>query len=100
MEAGAGYAPYLMDRLDAKFEVFRQLVPLKRKPSETIRQNCYFVAEPAERTIASCLDLVGHDRILWGSDYPHIDGLAEVDQHPPQAAQLAANAQALFEPAA
>jgi len=43
------------------------------KPSDYIRRNCYFVAEPEERTIGAMLDLVGEDRILWGSDYPHID---------------------------
>ena len=78
VEAGCGYAPYLMDRLDAKYEVFEGLVPLKKRPSEYIRSNCYFVAEPLERTVDMCLELVGKDRIMWGSDYPHIDGLAEV----------------------
>ena len=47
--------------------------PLKLKPSDYIRRNCYFVAEPDERTIDAMLDLVGEDNILWGSDYPHID---------------------------
>ena len=78
VEAGAGYAPYLMDRLDAKHEVFQSLVGLPKKPSDYIKQNCYFVAEPLERTVSACLELVGRDRIMWGSDYPHIDGLAEV----------------------
>ena len=40
VEAGAGYAPYLMDRLDAKYEVFDGLLPIKRRPSEYIRSNC------------------------------------------------------------
>jgi predicted TIM-barrel fold metal-dependent hydrolase len=73
VEAGCGYAAYLMDRLDEKFERFRHVMPMPKKPSEYIRRNCYFVAEPEERTIAAMLDLVGEDRILWGSDYPHVD---------------------------
>ncbi len=73
VEAGCGYAAYLMDRLDEKFEIFRKLVPMPLKPSDYIRRNCYFVAEPEERTIGAMLDLVGEDRILWGSDYPHVD---------------------------
>ena len=96
VEAGAGYAPYLMDRLDAKHEVFNDLVPLQKKPSEYLRSNCYFVAEPLERTIDMTLQLVGEDRIMWGSDYPHIDGLAELDQQPPQAKILSENAMRLF----
>ena len=96
VEAGAGYAPYLMDRLDAKYEVFSDLLPLKHKPSDYVKANCYFVAEPLERTIDSCLELVGPDRIMWGSDYPHIDGLAEVGDHPPQAHVLTENAERCF----
>ncbi len=74
VEAGCGFAAYLMDRLDEKWEVLAALGnPLKHKPSEYFRRNCYFVAEPEERTIDAMLDLVGEDNILWGSDYPHID---------------------------
>lgn len=79
VEAGCGYAAYLMDRLDEKHAVLRALspTPLQMKPSDYIRRNCWFVAEPEERTIGAMLDLVGEDRILWGSDYPHIDSTLE-----------------------
>lgn len=72
VEAGCGYAAYLMDRLDEKFGRFVNPA-MRLKPGEYIQRNCYFVAEPEERTIGAMLDLVGEDRILWGSDYPHID---------------------------
>ncbi|HYM02093.1 MAG TPA: amidohydrolase family protein [Stellaceae bacterium] len=73
VEAGCGYAGYLMDRLDEKHARFHRLQPMPLKPSDYIRRNCYFVAEPEERSIGAMLDLVGEDRILWGSDYPHVD---------------------------
>ena len=73
VEAGCGYAAYLMDRLDEKYHFFRALSPLPRKPSDYIRENCYFVAEPEERCIGAMLELVGERNILWGSDYPHVD---------------------------
>ena len=73
VEAGCGYAAYLMDRLDEKYHFFRALSPLPRKPSDYIRENCYFVAEPEERGIGAMLELVGERNILWGSDYPHVD---------------------------
>ena len=73
VEAGCGYAAYLMDRLDEKRDVFRALTAMPLKPSDYIRRNCYFVAEPEERSIGAMLSLVGEDRILWGSDYPHVD---------------------------
>jgi len=77
VEAGCGYAAYLMDRMDEKFEVFAGLTGMPMRPSDYIRRNCYFVAEPQERTIGAMLDLVGEDRILWGSDYPHVDSTLE-----------------------
>jgi len=73
VEAGCGFAAYLMDRLDEKHSVFHAISPMPLKPSEYVKRNCYFVAEPEERTIGAMLDLVGEDRILWGSDYPHVD---------------------------
>ena len=75
VEAGCGWAPYLMDRLDEKHHIIGGMnpAPTKHKPSDYLRTNVWYVAEPEERTISSVLDLVGEDRVCWGSDYPHID---------------------------
>lgn len=73
VESGAGWAAYLMDRIDEKYEFFGWQRQLDMRPSDYIRRNVWFVAEPEERTIASQLELVGEDRILWGSDFPHVD---------------------------
>jgi uncharacterized protein len=96
VEAGCGYAPYLMDRLDAKYEAFRDILDLPKRPSEYIRSNIYFVAEQGERTIGEALCLVGDDRILWGSDYPHVDALNINDHLPKDHPQLAENAYRVF----
>jgi len=106
VEAGCGFAAYLMDRLDEKYAKFQSIAPLPMRPSDYIRRNCYFVAEPEERTIGAMLDLVGEDRILWGSDYPHIDSTLEApnliraavaDLSPArQAAVLGENAKKVF----
>ncbi len=75
-ESGAGYASYLMDRLDEKFDRFGDVTPIKRRPSEYIRENFWFVMDPGERSIDAQCDLVGETQFLWGSDYPHIDSHA------------------------
>jgi predicted TIM-barrel fold metal-dependent hydrolase len=80
VEAGCGYAAYLMDRLDEKHDVFRAVAAMPQKPSDYIRRNCYFVAEPEERTIGAMLDLVGEEHIFWGSDYPHVDSTLAAPQ--------------------
>jgi uncharacterized protein len=79
VEAGCGWAAYLMDRLDEKHQFFRETaaVPLDLEPGDYLRRNVWFVAEPEERTIGAMLDLVGEDRIVWGSDFPHIDSTLE-----------------------
>lgn len=79
VEAGCGYAGYLMDRMDGKHRFFGDFSPnpLPMKPSDYVKRNCYFVAEPEERIIGAMLELVGEDKIVWGSDYPHIDSTLE-----------------------
>ena len=109
VEAGCGWAAYLMDRLDEKDELLNELSPksLALTPGEYVQRNCYFVAEPQERTIGAMMNLVGLDKILWGSDYPHIDSsldaplqiresVATLDQQQEQAV-MGGNAVELFQ---
>ena len=78
IEAGCGWVAYAMDRLDEKYQHFKAVSRLElEKPSDYFRRNLWFVAEPEERTIGAMVDLVGEDRIMWGSDYPHIDSHLE-----------------------
>jgi predicted TIM-barrel fold metal-dependent hydrolase len=77
VEAGCGWVPYMMDRMDEKYQHLGWTYPLKMKPSEYFRRNIWVVAEPEERTIGAVIDLMGEDRVLWGSDFPHIDSTLE-----------------------
>jgi predicted TIM-barrel fold metal-dependent hydrolase len=73
LEAGAGWVPFMMDRLDEDYEKFGRLTPkLKKAPSEHIRSgNIFFTAEVEERTLPHVLKLLRPDVILWASDFPH-----------------------------
>jgi uncharacterized protein len=77
VEAGCGWAPYIMDRMDEKYEHLGWTFPTRLKPSDYFRRNIWVVAEPEERTIGAVMDLLGEDRVLWGSDFPHIDSTLE-----------------------
>ncbi|MGH7815713.1 MAG: amidohydrolase family protein [Candidatus Binataceae bacterium] len=77
VEAGCGWAPYFMDRLDQKYSLLGWTYPTKLKPSDYFRRNLWAVAEPEERTIGSVMELMGDDRVLWGSDFPHVDSTLE-----------------------
>jgi len=74
LEAGVGWVPYMMDRLDEDAEKFggRLPTPLQRRPSEYFRSgNIFFTAEVEERTLPSVISLLGDEVILWASDFPH-----------------------------
>ena len=78
LEIGAGWIGYWLERMDAVYESpIGQTVPLKLKPSEYFRRQCWVSGDPDERALAGVIPFVGEDRFFWASDFPHTD-------HPPQ----------------
>ncbi|HJW67899.1 MAG TPA: amidohydrolase family protein [Candidatus Binatia bacterium] len=76
LEANGGWIVPWLERLDHHYEVFRFDVPwMKMKPSEYFRRQCWISFDPDESTLAFTArsPLVGADRIIWASDYPHPD---------------------------
>ena len=76
LEAGCGWAPYWMERMDDEFaKRGRAEAPaLKKKPSEYVRSgNIYFSCEADEWLLPQALKLVGENQIVWASDFPHWD---------------------------
>jgi hypothetical protein len=43
-------------------------------PSEAFAQNCWMGVSQPGRADAAAIDVVGRDRFMWGSDYPHDEG--------------------------
>lgn len=75
LEAGHGWLPFWMKRLDEHAQTIRAaLPPLKMKPSEYVTCGRYFqsieVPEGAGLTNAVA-DLIGDDVLMYASDYPH-----------------------------
>jgi len=73
VESGVGWIPYALHRMDFEFEDrFRDL--MKLKPSEYWRRQCRatFQYDPIG---AKLVDDIGIETIMWGSDYPHTDGI-------------------------
>ena len=75
-ESGIGWIPYALDRMDFEFEDrFRDL--MKLKPSEYWQRQCkatfqYDVIGPK---LIDTNNLMTVDTLMWGSDYPHTDGI-------------------------
>ncbi len=43
-------------------------------PSEYFARNCWIGASPLRQADAAMRDVIGVDRLMWGSDYPHAEG--------------------------
>jgi uncharacterized protein len=73
-ESGIGWIPYALDRMDFEWaDRFRDL-GLKMKPSDYWRRQCKatFQFDPIGLKL---IDDMGVESLMWGSDYPHGDGV-------------------------
>jgi len=76
-EQGADWIPSLLQRLDEQyFSPFERGITdhLKKSPAEYWRSNCYVGASFMSRAECDIREEIGVDRIMWGADYPHIEG--------------------------
>jgi uncharacterized protein len=73
-EAGIGWIPYVLNRMDAEWEDQFKELDLKMRPSEYWRRQCYatYQTDPIGTKLASD---IGEDNIMWASDFPHPDGI-------------------------
>jgi predicted TIM-barrel fold metal-dependent hydrolase len=84
-EQGCSWLPPLLARLDRTLAQIRKTGAtgeirygeehvLPRSATEYFRQNCWMgVSQPGPDDVAA-RDVVGLDRFMWGSDYPHDEG--------------------------
>jgi len=74
-ESGIGWIPYVLDRMDYEYEDrFKGRIPLKMKPSDYWRRQCRATFQ-FDRVGAKLIEELGVDNVMWGSDYPHLDGV-------------------------
>jgi predicted TIM-barrel fold metal-dependent hydrolase len=76
LEAGAGWAPYWMERMDDEFDKrgAAEAPALRKRPSEYVRGgNIYFSCEADEWLLPQALKLVGENQVVYASDFPHWD---------------------------
>ncbi len=76
LEAGAGWVPYWMERMDDEYAKRGEAEAplLKKKPSEYVRSgSVYFSCEADEWLLPQAVRLVGENQIVYASDFPHWD---------------------------
>ena len=76
LEANGGWLVPWLERLDHHCRKYQwEVENLSMLPSEYFRRQCWISFDPDEAMLAMTArsPLVGADRIIWASDYPHPD---------------------------
>jgi predicted TIM-barrel fold metal-dependent hydrolase len=76
LEAGCGWAPYWIERMDEEYAKRSPEAPaLRKNPSDYVRSGqIFFSCEADECLLPQALQLIGDAQIVYASDYPHWDG--------------------------
>ncbi len=81
LESGCGWLPYWLWRLDElEYSQLRNEVTerIDRRPSEYFRRQCWIALEPDEALLRESVDAIGLDRVVFGTDFPHVDHDADL----------------------
>lgn len=73
-ESGIGWIPYALDRMDFEWEDRFTDLGLKMKPSDYWRRQCKATFQ-YDNIGVKLVDDMGAESLMWGSDYPHGDGV-------------------------
>jgi predicted TIM-barrel fold metal-dependent hydrolase len=73
-ESGIGWIPYVLWRMDAEWEDQFKDLSLTMPPSEYWKRQCWATYQ-TDPIGVKLLDELGADKVMWGSDFPHPDGV-------------------------
>jgi predicted TIM-barrel fold metal-dependent hydrolase len=74
LEAGVGWLPFWLERLDEHWELMPDQAPeIDRPPSQYFAGRCFLTTEPDEKMVPYVFDAVADDIICYSSDYCHFD---------------------------
>lgn len=74
-EGGATWVPFLGDRMTEGYRQHHMMVrpKLERTPKEILYSQVYASFQHDETAVAACTAM-GYTNVMWGSDYPHMEG--------------------------
>ncbi len=73
VEKDIGWVPNFMKRLEWYSNRFVLRYPDIKKNAATYRRDHVYYAFQDDEPGMRCRDLIGVDKMMWGSDYPHFD---------------------------
>lgn len=94
VENGSIWVPYLLRVMDNMKGMARN-GPwpngyVEGRPSEVFRNHVYVSPHHYGEDVGGLVDLIGEDRVLFGSDFPHAEGMSGVGDYRDRAGELVA----------
>jgi predicted TIM-barrel fold metal-dependent hydrolase len=82
LEAGCGWLPYWLFRLDEEYQQLAGEVEgaVTMAPSAYFRRQCFAAFEPGEPGLAQVVRYVGEESLVFGTDFPHLDHREDVTE--------------------
>jgi len=77
LETGCGWMHHWLELMDTKYKQFGYATDMKLPPSKYFDRQCWISGEPDEKGFPTTAQLLGADKLLWASDYPHSEGHAD-----------------------
>ena len=78
LESGCGWLPHWLERMDEHTESWAHcLAKLPYKASEYFARQCFISCDPGEKGVPAFVSQLGDECLLFASDYPHPDALAD-----------------------
>lgn len=84
-EFGAVWAPYLLRKLDHAMMLGRRPKwgDMPGRPSQLVKERCVIAPYP-EENVSRAMEVLGTDCLVFGSDFPHSEGLPDPVQYASQ----------------
>jgi predicted TIM-barrel fold metal-dependent hydrolase len=78
LESGCGWMPHWLERIDEHGESWgHATASLPLSATEYFHRQCFISCDPAEKGIPAFISQLGDENLVFASDYPHPDALAE-----------------------
>jgi predicted TIM-barrel fold metal-dependent hydrolase len=78
LESGCGWMPHWLERIDEHGESWgHATAPLTLTATAYFQRQCFISCDPTEKGIPAFISQLGDENLLFASDYPHPDALAE-----------------------
>jgi predicted TIM-barrel fold metal-dependent hydrolase len=76
LEANSSWVPFLLERMDSRFEwrgPLGEVPQIKKEPSYYFKRQAWTSVEADEALAANTVKIIGDDRLLISTDFPHSD---------------------------